>query len=224
MEIVVVGVRRLGQGVALALAGAGSAAVAMGGHFDVDDASVLAPGRCQVEVWTVRGDSLRSVHLGPACRAGPLEIGVNLDRLSEGERADRIAGIQLKAATSSLRDVNVGLVVAGSRDAMTGVDLLTAYVPVTWALTGAFHLDGNLGVDRLSDRARTARLGLAGEWAFDDRFTLLAERLRAFAWITTRLGLRVELGEQASIDLSAARVSGSGSRFWGLGLNFEFGR
>jgi hypothetical protein len=28
----------------------------MGGHFDVDDAAVLAPGRCQIELWAVRGD------------------------------------------------------------------------------------------------------------------------------------------------------------------------
>ena len=27
------------------------AACAAGGHFDIDDASVLAPGRCQVETW-----------------------------------------------------------------------------------------------------------------------------------------------------------------------------
>jgi hypothetical protein len=102
--------------------------------------------------------------------------------------------------TGWLPDVTVGVVAAASRDTTIGVNLLTAYVPVT------------------------ARLGIAGEWAFDERFTLLAERLDAFDAILTRIGVRIDLGEQASVDLSGGRISGSGNRLWGLGLTIEFGR
>jgi len=224
MEIVVAAVRRHRQAITLVLALAGRAALAMGGHFDVDDANVLAPEHCQVELWTVHGESLRSVHLGPACRAGPLEVGVNLERLSVGGLADRIAGAQLKAATNWLPDLDVGLVAAASRDTTKGVNLLTAYVPLTWSLGSALQVDANLGVDRLGDRGRTRRVGIAGEWALDERFTLLAERFSALDLTLTRCGLRVALGEQASVDLSAARVSNTGNRLWALGLNFEFGR
>ena len=58
-------------------------ACAAGGHFDVDDATVLEPGHCQYEIWAARvPDSSASVfHLGPGCRVGPLELGVNFDRL-----------------------------------------------------------------------------------------------------------------------------------------------
>lgn len=223
MEIVVA-VRPHRQVVTLVLALAGSAAPAMGGHFDVDDASVLAPGRCQVELWTLQGESLRSAHLGPACRVGPLEVGGILERLSGSGLADRIAGAQLKAVTSWLPDVNVGLVAAASRDTTKGVNLLTAYVPLTWSLGSALQVDANLGVDRLGERGRTRRAGIAGEWALDHRFTLLAERFSALDLTLTRCGVRFALGEQASLDLSAARVSNTGNRLWGLGLNFEFGR
>lgn len=66
--------------VSLTLMLTGAAASAMGGHFDVDDAAVLAPERCQVELWTVRGESARLAHIGPACRVGALEVGVNFER------------------------------------------------------------------------------------------------------------------------------------------------
>jgi len=120
--------------------------------------------------------------------------------------------------------VDVGVVASASRDTTRGVNLLTAYLPITWSLGSAVQVHGNLGVDRLGDRGNTKRVGLAGEWSPDDRFTLLAERFHAFDLILTRVGLRIALGEQASIDLSGARISGSGNRLWGLGLTFEFGR
>ena len=221
---IVVSVRPHRPAVTLVLALAGSAASAMGGHFDVDDAFVLAPERCQVELWTLQGESLHSAHLGPACRAGPLEVGVILERLSGGGLADRIAGAQLKAVTNWLPDVNVGLVAAASRDTTKGVNLLTAYVPLTWSLSNALQVHANLGVDRLGERGRSRRVGIAGEWAFADGITLLAEHFSALDLTLTRCGLRIALGEQASLDLSAARVSNTGNRLWGLGLNFEFGR
>ena len=126
--------------------------------------------------------------------------------------------------TGWLPDVTVGVVAAASRDTTIGVNLLTAYVPVTWSLSAAVPVHANLGVDHLSSRGNTARLGIAGEWAFDERFTLLAERLDAFDAILTRIGVRIDLGEQASVDLSGGRISGSGNRLWGLGLTIAFGR
>ena len=55
-----------------------------GGHFDVDDAAMVEPGRCQVETWWLRAPAAVTtlLHLGPACRVGPLELGLNLDRVA----------------------------------------------------------------------------------------------------------------------------------------------
>jgi len=185
---------------------------------------VLAPGRCQVELWVVRGEVARIAHIGPSCRVGPLEIGVHFERLSGEERSDRVVGVQLKAATHWLADVQVGVVAAASRATTEDVNLLTLFAPVTWSLGADVQLNGNLGVDHLSTRGSTLRAGIGGEWAFHEHVTLLAERLRAFDETLTRLGIRIVLGEQVSIDVSGARLSGSGNRVWGLGLNVEFGR
>ena len=202
----------------------GSAARAMGGHFDVDDATVLAPGRCQIELWAVRGESARALHAGPACRVGPVELGFVLDRLSNDEERNRVLGTQLKVATTWLPQLEVGFVVSALRDTTRDVTLLTAYAPATWLISESVQLHANLGADRFSNREATVRIGAAGEWAVDSRVSLLAERLRVFGLITTRLGVRFALGEHASVDLSGARISGSGSRLWGLGWTWEFGR
>jgi hypothetical protein len=224
MEIVAAGGRLRREGIALAVASAAGAASAMGGHFDVDDAAVLAPERCQIELWTTGGESARAWHAGPACRLGAVELGLILDQVSTGERRDPVAGAQLKWVGAWLPRVEGVVVVAAARNTTRGESLVTAYVPVTWSVSAALQLHANLGVDRTGGSAHTRRLGAAGEWALDHRVTLLAERFRTFGVVATRLGLRVALGEQTSVDLSGARVSGSGNRVWGLGWNWEFGR
>lgn len=199
-------------------------AAAMGGHFEVDDAAVLEPGRCQVEVWALRGEDARLAHVGPACRAGLLELGLNIDRVWGDERAANIVGAQAKWVTTLWPQVDGGLVASALRDTTHGTWLHTVYVPISWTVSAAIALHANVGGDRSSEGRRTSRLGVAGEWSIDERFTVLAERFRLLDAIATRIGLRVVLGEQASIDFSGARVSGSGNRVWGLGLTIEFGR
>src|SRR5262249_11293269 len=75
-------------------------ALAMGGHFDVDDATVLAPGRCQVELWALHGENARLGHVGPACRVGPVELGLVAERVSDDERHANIVGAQVKWVTT----------------------------------------------------------------------------------------------------------------------------
>ncbi len=72
---------------------------AAGGHHAVDDATILEPGQCQVETWAdrERGSGRTLVHLGPACRIGPVELGLNLDRTrTSGSDAAMAGGPQLK--------------------------------------------------------------------------------------------------------------------------------
>jgi hypothetical protein len=224
MAMAVAGGWRHGWIVACVLALTGSAASAMGGHFDVDDAAVLAPERCQIELWTVgRGESARLWHVGPACRVGPVELGLVAESVSIDERHARIVGAQAKVAGNWLPHLDGGLVVAAARDTTRRLDLITVYVPVTWSVSRSVNLHAIVGGDHTSDGRQTGRLGAAGEWALDERFTLLAERFRAFGITLTRLGLRLAVGEHASIDFSAARVSNTGNRLWGLGWSWEFG-
>ena len=75
---------------------------AMGGHFDIDDAVVLDPGRCQVELWAAaaRGAGPAAQHAGTACRVASIEVGLNLDRNHNGGTVSHAVGVQLKALYS----------------------------------------------------------------------------------------------------------------------------
>ena len=210
--------------IASVLALASTLTGAAGGHFDVDDATVLAPQRCQVEFWVLRGEAARLGHLGPACRVGTVELGLTLERLSEDTQLDTIVGGQAKWVAPLAPQIDIGLVAAASRDTTRGINLWTAYVPLTWSVGETVVLHANLGLDWLGQRGQSTRLGIAGEWTMDARVSLLAERFRLFDALATRGGMRVALGENANVDFSGARLSGSGRWIWGLGLAVEFGR
>lgn len=77
------------------LAGAGARAA---GHFDVDDAGTLDAGQCQYEAWWGRTgtEPVNGLHIGPSCRVGPVELGLNADRLSAQGVHSVTAGPQLK--------------------------------------------------------------------------------------------------------------------------------
>src|SRR5262245_39404354 len=208
----------------LVLAAFASSASAMGGHFDVADAAVLAPQRCQVDLWALRGEAARLWHIGPACRVGPVELGLTLDRLAQDSEHATVVGAQIKWATAWLPQVDVGVVASALHDTSRGGDLFSVYAPLTWSAQDAIQLHANVGADRNAQGHTTGRIGMAGEWAIDPRFTLLAERFRVFDLIATRVGVRIALGERARLYASGARLAGSGNQVWGLGVTVDFGR
>src|SRR4051812_1392182 len=89
---------------------AGSAHAA-GGHFGVDDAGILDLGTCQVETWWERADHASSVlHLGPACRVGPVELGINVDRIQPRDHGPQTpVSVQAKWALPIDDRLSVGL-------------------------------------------------------------------------------------------------------------------
>lgn len=209
-----------------------AASVHAGGHFDVDDAGTLGPGQCQYELWGTRTRSQQTTawHLGPACRVGPVELGLNIDRIAvAGERTHSL-GPQLKwtflgqepdARWSAA--ISMGATVdLPRRGGRTGGQFV---VPVSWRATESLQVRANLGADwSTGSGARSGRGGLAGEWALNDTVSMIAERNRAFGLWTSRLGARVGLTPMISIDLSAARTGPEGMRSVAIGLNHEFGR
>jgi hypothetical protein len=74
------------------------------------------------------------------------------------------------------------------------------------------------------DGARSGRAGVGVEWALSDRLSLLAERFKAFAAMSTRVGVRASLTPLISIDLTASRSGPQATRGYVLGLNHEFSR
>lgn len=205
---------------------------AAGGHFDVDDATVLDAGHCQYETWLARAPAARSTlwHLGPACRVGPVEWGLNVDHIETPRERHDSLGPQLKWVADPFIDkLSAGVVVAAAFDVKHGGrPWKTAYVPLTWWVADKLWVHANAGADWASSGERTRRLGLSGEWAASDKLTFIAERVTyANSW-TSRLGARVTVSEAISVDFSAARFSSGGSggasRVYVIGLNHDFAR
>jgi hypothetical protein len=201
---------------------------AAGGHFDVDDATLLVPGRCQYEAWWVRAPAvnLNVWHLGPGCRVGPIELALNIDRASTSTDRRDALGPQIKWATDPLLgNVSVGLVASAALSATRGgKPSLTLYAPLTWNISEAMALNVNFGLDRNADAGRARRQGVSGEWALNEHVTLLAERAEFGGEWVSRLGARFALSETLSIDASAARTGPQALRAFAIGLNQEFGR
>lgn len=206
----------------------GSVAHAAGGHFDVDDAAVIEPGHCQYEAWAARRSSApatTSWHLGPGCRVGPLELALNLDRISSATGFLSTAGPQLKWVTDIAAPVAAGVVWSVAFDLRRGGrPAHTLYAPLTWVAGETLALNANFGADWDATGARTHRLGASGEWVAHERLTVIAERVRFAGDWTSRIGARFSLTEAISVDLSVARVGPHAARVYVIGLNHDFER
>ena len=214
--------------VAGALLLAAGPALAAGGHFDVDDAAVLDPGRCQYEAWGLRvpAASASVFHLGSACSAGPLELGLNFERAQlPGARRDS-AGPQLKWVAGPMLDsLSAGLALSLSFDLGDGGrPSRTLHLPLTWRAARQLWLHANVGADWAPSGGRTRRIGLSGEWAVSERLSLIAERIEFYGDWTARIGARFHLNDSISVDLSAARSGPQATRVYVIGLNHEFAR
>lgn len=213
-----------------------AAARAAGGHFDVDDAAVLDPGHCQVETWLTRAPAAPATlfHLGPGCRVGPVELGVNYERISTATATATASrgtlGPQLKWVVDLPVGPRIGHLSAGIAWIATydlgygGRPVHTLYLPATWAVTDRAAINANLGADWNAAGVRLRRVGVSGEWVAHEKLTLLAERVKFAGDWTSRLGARFMLGEAIGIDLSAARVGARATRVYAIGLNHEFAR
>ena len=85
-------------------------------------------------------------------------------------------------------------------------------------------MHANIGMDRDFAGTRWRRHGLSGEWAANDKFTVIAERVKFIGDWTSRLGGRFNVSETLSIDLSAARFGPRAERVYVIGPNQEFAR
>jgi len=212
----------------------GGSAVA-GGHFDIDDAGTLDPGQCQVEAWGGRFGAAPTTtyHLGPSCGVGPVELGVNFERDSLPGSASLPGGVSYVIGpqvkwTFLGRDPEATLSAAAF--ASVGYDVThggspggQATVPVSWHALDSLWVNFNLGFDWTPNGGgRTGRGGLQGDWSFNDRMSLIAERFRSFGVWTSRVGMRFNLTPLLSLDVSGARTGPAGAWGFAVGLNQEF--
>jgi hypothetical protein len=199
---------------------------AAGGHFAVDDAAILEAGTCLVETWWERADHAGSLmHLGPACRVGPVELALNADRIQPRDRAAQTpVGPQIKWAVPIADRVSVGLVTLiawqGSSPRYAGA---TWYAPLTLRLADALLLNVNVGQDWLRDLPSRGRAGASLEWQAAPEWTIIGERFRQYGADFARLGARWQQSSSIGFDLSRARGVGSTSGgTWTLAATWTF--
>ena len=201
---------------------------AAGGHFDVDDASMLDQGACQLESWWWRMPSAAAtvVHLGPSCRIGPVEAGIVAERVGVAGVRRHQLGPQLKWVTEALVDqLSAGLVWSASYDLTNGGrPAQTLYAPFTWRAAETLWLHANVGTDRAVDGMRWRRQGVSVEWAASERFTVIVERIQIARDWTSRIGGRIGIDDTLSLDLSVARSGPQAERVYVVGLNQTFSR
>ena len=215
--------------IAAALCGTASQSQAAGGHHAVDDAAILDPGQCQLEVWNDREEGgLRSVfHTGPACRVGPVELGLNLDRSRTDTGGSIVSGgPQLKWAMPLSEHWSTGVVVAATWKSRApryvGSSLV---VPLTWQASDTLALHANLGRDFRHGERDSFHGGVAAEWSPTQALSFVAERWREGSVHYWRTGLRWTLSPAFNIDLSQARgLHGSARPWWSLGMTWVVDR
>jgi hypothetical protein len=207
------------------LAAAAAGATAAGGHHDVDDATVLAPQRCQLEAWLMAGrsPSAEIAHLGTACRFAALEWGLNADRVRiDGLPADTLGPQAKWAVDLAGGQLAVGAVLSAVwRTSGPAGTVITAYVPGT-ARVGTVQLHVNVGRDHDRAAGGFRRWGVAADWAAGESLTFTTERRSIFGQPLTRAGVRFALSPQSSVDASVA--VGGDTRWIALGLNWEWAR
>jgi hypothetical protein len=199
---------------------------AAGGHFGIDDAAVLDAGTCQIETWWERTDHAGSLlHGGPACRIGPVELGLNADRIQPGDRAPQtLVGPQIKWATAIDDRVSIGLVALvawqGSAPRYAGA---TVYAPLTLRAADAVLLHVNVGRDWLRDTRSRGRAGVSLEWQAAPEWTIVGERFHQYGSDFARLGVRWQQSPLLGFDLSRARgVGATSAGIWTLGATWTF--
>jgi len=199
-----------------------------GGHFDIDDAGTLDPGQCQYEIWGGRfgaDPSTSTLHFGPACGVGPVELGLNFERdAANGDHAFAV-GPQIKwnfYGREPDAKLSAAVFLSAAFDVDHGGKTGGQFaLPVSWNPIEPLWINFNLGYDWLPvTGTRSGRGGLQGDWTLNDKVSLIAERFRSFGLWSTRAGVRWSLTPLISIDTSVARSDGT----WGfaVGLNHEF--
>lgn len=193
----------------------GAACHAAGGHHAVDDATILDPGQCQLETWVdsdAKGHG--AWHLGPACRTGAWELGLNLDGARwPGDATSRMAGVQGKWVKPLSDRLAVGVVLSANwQDGRyKGAPIV---FPLTWQATPQLAVHVNAGRDLPREGHGRGLGGVAAEWAASQAWSFVAERFDDAFGRAARLGMRWQPTAALSVDLSRARAMGDERGAW----------
>ncbi len=199
-------------------------ATAAGGHYAVDDATLVDAGSCELEVWYARTDSsVSALTVMPACNPwGNLELAVGLSRVSPGSEL----WVEL-AAKTLMRDLEQGgfgwgLALATLHsDSLREFDGAVIYVPVSVAISDQLVLHTNLGWGHEAKDDDAAVWGLGLDLGVISNINLIAETYGTHRGGTeAQAGVRLAAGE-GHLDFSYGRVVSDSDDDW-LTLGFAW--
>ena len=125
--------------------------------------TILDPDACQLELWIDRASGGRGtlLHAGPACRVGPVELGLNLDRFhADGSGTDTAGVLQLKWARELLPGLSAGIALAvGVRDHSPNFLGTSIVLPFTWQASESLRVHVNAGRDFVHGAADLTQRG-----------------------------------------------------------------
>lgn len=191
-------------------------AFAAGGHHAVDDAAIVDPGQCQLETWA---DAYRggrgSWHLGPACRVGEWELGLNVDKIGiPGDPDARTLSPQGKWVMPLTTALSAGI----SLTAIWEQGRYASFqplVPFTWQANPQTLVHLNVGRDIPRHGAGRTLAGAAVEWAAEGTpWSFVAERFNDVFGRAARAGVRWQPNPLFSIDVSYAHSLSDARRNW----------
>ena len=213
---------KLARTIALVTGCSATTGQAAGGHFAVDDATILEPGECQVEVWRESADGIGWLgHVGPACRVGPVELAVNADHLRVRDRPSQTAlGPQVKWVAAIDDRLGVGLVASATwRVATPHYVGATLYAPLSVKLAESLRAHVNVGRDWFRDGPSRAHGGVALEWQAAPAWALIGERFRQAGGDFARVGAQWQASEAIVFDLSRTRgLCAAAASGWAIGV------
>ena len=202
-------------------------AQAAGGHHSVDDAEILPVGGCEQENWGSRAQGgARLLHVGGACRLGPVQLGAAAEYARDQGASASAWGLEVKWARPVAEGLSVGVVVQPAWQAhlRPGFQGVSALALATWRPRADLAFHANAGRDFVHRDRDEKRGGVSGEWMPVQDWWLTLERYREQGSHFARAGVRWVAAEHWSVDVSRAhRLAGPAPSNWTIGLSFAFG-
>ena len=212
-------------GLAVAAMGACTFAHAAGGHFSVDDASILDPGQWEQETWFSQAHGgARLLHAGLNFRVGPVELDGAVERAHGPDPSATTSNLEVKWAHALGNGFAVGLDVqpVWTTQPKSGYALTRFYGITSWKPNDTVLLNLNAGHDWVRGGPGLARGGASVEWTPTTPWTFIAERYLDSGSHFLRAGARWSPSKRWTWDLSYAHhLAGPASSTWTLGLDFH---
>jgi hypothetical protein len=152
-----------------------------GRPMTVEDATILAPGQCQLESYVQRADAAREFWATPSCNpGGNWELAAGVASTDDHTQTAHYGRLQAKTVLQPLGPGgwSIGLVLADQFRTGRGLDGdLSANVPLSFSLRGdsvLLHLNAGVVRTRLT-RSTDATWGLGAEFKLNERNSLTAE-------------------------------------------------